>query len=115
MFLSLAGRLSVWADGAQGSAPATGLFDPTMLIMIVVMVAVFYFFILRPEQKRKKAALQMRNDLMVGDTITTIGGIIGRVIAIKDETLTLEIGSDRTKVTIMRWAMQSKGEQTEEK
>ena len=79
--------------------------------MVGALVVIFYFFIIRPESKRKKAAAKMRNELIVGDTITTIGGISGRVISIKDDTLTLETGPDRTKFVIMRWAMQSKGEQ----
>ena len=97
------------SDGAGGGDPSAQLFST--LLMVGGLVVVFYFFIIRPESKRKKAAAQMRKDLIVGDTITTIGGITGRVISIKDDTLTLESGPDRTKIVIMRWAMQSKGEQ----
>ena len=58
----------------------------SMIIMMVVMIAVFYFFLIRPENKKKKEANEMRNALKVGDNITTIGGIIGDIVSIKDES-----------------------------
>ena len=102
-------RMPVWATDGQAADPFGGY---GMILSMVALVAVFYFFIIRPESKRKKAAAQMRNELIVGDTITTVGGITGRVIDIKDDTLTLETGPDRTKIVIMRWAISTKGEQT---
>ena len=115
MFFSWANRMAIWAEGGAGTEAAG---DPTQLwstlLLIGVMVVVFYFLMIRPESKRKKAITKMRSELIVGDTITTIGGITGRVIIIKDDTLTLETGPDRTKIVIMRWAMQTKGEQTSE-
>ena len=76
------------------------------IIMLVVLIAVFYFMLIRPENKRKKKAQEMRDSLKKGDTITTIGGIIGRVVNIKDETIVIETGSDRSKIRITRWAVQ---------
>ena len=102
---------------ATGDAAGGGQIEALLstLLPIGALVAVFYFFIIRPENKRKKAATQMRRDLIVGDTITTIGGITGRVISMKDDTITLETGPDRSKLTIMRWAISSKGEQISDK
>ena len=79
------------------------------IIMIVAMVAIFYFLMIRPESKRKKAAQNMRDSLAVGDEITTIGGICGRIIAVKDETdsVIIETGSDRARLRIKRWAIGS--------
>lgn len=77
----------------------------TILIM-VLMVVVFYFVLIRPQKKREKQTSQMRSSIEIGDGVTTVGGIIGRVVSIKDETLLVETGSDRTKVRIQRWAVQ---------
>lgn len=74
---------------------------------LVILVVVFYFFMLRPQKKRQKQEQEMRNALQVGDEVVTIGGIIGRVVSIKDETILIETGSDRAKVRIQRWAIQS--------
>jgi len=121
MFFNWLSRISLWAAAdptvAEGEPPGGGGMEQLImtLVMIVGLVAVFYFLMIRPESKRKKAAAQMRRDLIVGDTITTIGGITGRVISIKDDTLTLETGPDRSKIVIMRWAISSKGEQISDK
>ena len=84
------------------------------MIMIVVMVAVFYFILIRPESKRKKQAEAMRNSLKVGDDITTIGGIIGTICAVKDKTIVVETGADRVRIEFAKWAVSSKGTQTTE-
>jgi preprotein translocase subunit YajC len=116
MFSAMFSRLAVWADGAAAadSADAGGSLL-TMVVPLLILVVVFYFFIIRPESKRKKAAARMRKELIVGDEITTIGGIVGRVVTIKDDTVTLETGAERSKVKIMRWAISSKGEQVSDK
>ncbi len=83
--------------------------DPTSLIttvgMAVVLIAVFYFFAIRPQRKQEKLVNEMRNSLKVGDEITTIGGIIGKIISIKEETLMIETGHDRTKIRILKSAV----------
>jgi len=80
----------------------------TLILLTVAMFAFFYFFIIRPQKKREKADAEMRSNLEVGDKITTIGGMIGRVVSIKDdETLTFETGADRVKIHINRWAVRS--------
>ena len=77
------------------------------LIMLVVLIAVFYFLLIRPENKRKKQAQAMRDSLKKGDVITTIGGICGRVLNIKEDSLVIETGADRNKMTIKKWAIQT--------
>ena len=77
------------------------------IIMIVAMVAIFYFLLYRPQKKQERETAQMRNSLEVGDEITTIGGIIGEVVSIKEETVTIETGKDRSKIRIHRSAVRS--------
>ena len=76
------------------------------IVMLVGVVVVFYFFILRPQKKQEKQAAEMMNSLAVGDEITTIGGLIGKVVSIKDETLVLETSHDRTHIRILKSAVQ---------
>jgi len=79
--------------------------DSTMLIMLVVMIAVFYFFMIRPENKKKKEAENMRNSLKPGDNITTIGGIVGDIVSVKDETIVIETSADKVRVEFTKWAV----------
>ena len=81
----------------------------SMIVMMVVMIAVFYFFMIRPENKKRKAAENMRNSLAVGDVITTIGGIVGTVCAVKENTIVVETGADRVRIEFVKWAVSSKG------
>ncbi len=87
----------------------TGLFTNggSLIIMLVLFIAVFYFMVLRPENKKKKEQESLRNSLRVGDKITTIGGIIGEVVSIKGETVTIETGKERSKIRILRSAVKS--------
>lgn len=87
--------------------------DPT-IIMIVAMIAIMYFMLIRPENKRKKEAEKMRNSLAVGDEITTIGGIVGTICAVKENTFVLETGADRVRIEMTKWAVSSKNVQTTE-
>jgi len=77
------------------------------IIMLVAMLALFYFFMYRPQKKQEKQVNDMRNSLEVGDEITTIGGIIGKVISIKEETVMIETGNDKTKMRILRSAIKN--------
>lgn len=86
----------------------------TTIIMIVALIAIFYFMLIRPENKRKKEAANMRNSLSVGDEITTIGGIIGTVCAVKENSIVIEIGADRVRLEVTKWAVANKGVQTQE-
>lgn len=75
------------------------------VIMLVVMVGVFYFLLIRPENKRKKQAEELRSSLKVGDQITTIGGIVGTVVSVKDEKFVIETGADQVRIEFQKWAL----------
>ena len=75
------------------------------LIMMAVMVGIFYFLLIRPENKRKKEAEQMRSAVKVGDKITTIGGITGFVVSVKDEKFVMETGADQVRLEMAKWAI----------
>ena len=76
-----------------------------MILMLVAMVAVMYFVMIRPQKKKQKEEQSMRDNVQVGDEITTIGGIVGRVVTVKEDSLIIETGADRNKMKIMRWAV----------
>ena len=84
------------------------------VLMILIMIAVLYFLLIRPESKKKKEAAAMRASLKVGDQITTIGGIVGTICAIKEETIVMETGADRVRIEFTKWAISSKGTQAEQ-
>ena len=93
-------------NAAQNSAATGGLFQNPFFI-IVIYVAIFaalYFFLIRPNLKKKKEEAEMRNSISVGDEVTTIGGIVGRVVAVKDEedAIIIETGSDRVKMKMKK-------------
>ena len=75
------------------------------IIMMVVMVAVFYFLLIRPENKRKKEAEAMRNAVKTGDQITTIGGIIGTVVSVKDDKIVIETSADQVRIELAKWSV----------
>ena len=77
----------------------------TTIIMLVAMVAVFYFMLIRPENKRKKEAEQLRSSLKVGDQITTIGGIVGTVVSVKEDKFVIETSADQVRMELQKWAL----------
>ena len=79
--------------------------DIATIIMLVAMVAVFYFLMYRPQKKQEREIAQMRDNLQVGDEVTTIGGIIGEIVSIKGETVTIETSKDRTKIRFLKDAI----------
>ncbi len=72
---------------------------------LVIVIIAFYFVLIRPQQKKDKEDKAMRENLDIGDEIVTAGGIIGRIVSIKDDTLVIETGSDRSKIRITKWAV----------
>ena len=86
----------------------------SMLIMLLVMIAVMYFMIWRPESKRKKQAEEMRSSLKKGDQITTIGGIIGKIVQVQDETIIIETSEDRVRMELTKWAVSTNNSQQPE-
>ena len=77
------------------------------ILMIAVLFVALYFFMIRPQKKQEQKDQQMRNALSVGDEVTTIGGIIGKVISIKEETFVLETTRDKTKIRFLKGAIRS--------
>lgn len=77
----------------------------SLLLPLVLMIAMMYFLMIRPENKRKKQAEEMRNSLKKGDQITTIGGIIGKIVQVTDETIIIETSDDRVRMELAKWAV----------
>ena len=75
------------------------------ILFLVIIVVVFYFFLIRPENKRKKQLTQMRDNLTIGDEIVTIGGIMGKVVQVTEDTITFETGEDRVRLQVTKWAI----------
>ena len=97
--------MTTFLTGAPEAAGPASLI-PT-LGMVVIFFLVFYFFAIRPQKKQEKQVNEMRNQLMVGDEITTIGGIIGKIVSIKDETVLIETSNERNKIRILRTAVRN--------
>ena len=74
--------------------------------MLVIVFVLMYFIMIRPQNKKRKEEQKMRNSIRVGDEIVTIGGICGRVVNVKEDTLIIETGADRNKMSIKKWALQ---------
>ena len=84
---------------------AAGAGMGSTVIMLVLMVAVFYFMLIRPENKRKKEAEAMRGSVKTGDKITTIGGIIGTVVNVKEDKIVIETSADQVRIEFAKWAI----------
>ena len=94
----------MFLDSAQQAAG--GVFSNLFSLLIIpFLFIIMYFFIIRPQKKQEKEAAAMRDSLSVGDEVTTIGGIIGRVINVKDDTFVLETTRDRTRIRFERSAI----------
>ena len=84
------------------------------ILMLIVMVAIMYFLMIRPENKRKKKAQEMRDSLKKGDIITSIGGIIGKIVSVTKDTIVIETSEDRVRLELAKWAVSSVGVQSTE-
>lgn len=84
------------------------------ILMLIVMVAIMYFLMIRPENKRKKKAQEMRDSLKKGDVITSIGGIIGKIVSVSKDTIVIETSDDRVRMELAKWAVSSVGVQSTE-
>lgn len=78
----------------------------TMILIYAVIFGAMWFFLIRPQKKKQKEEKKMRENLQVGDEVVTIGGIYGRVISLKEDTMVIESISDHSKITVARWALQ---------
>ncbi len=115
MFTSLAWLLDATATAPAASAAADAATDAaqsggsllTMFLPMILIVAVFYFLMIRPQRKKDKKVKDMLAALKPGDRICTIGGIYGTVTGIKDDTVSVVIGAQKTPMVFARWAIRS--------
>ena len=104
-FISLLAQMGGTGAAAGGAA---GQQNPmSMIIMMVALFGVMYFVMIRPQKKKQKEEQTMRDSIQVGDEITTIGGIIGKIVSIKDETVLIETSNERNKIRILRTAVRN--------
>lgn len=89
------------ADGGSGGSKYGSI------ILLVVMAVAMYFLMIRPQKKKEKETQELRDSIQIGDEITTIGGIMGRVVTVKDDSIVIETGADRVKMRFQRWAIQT--------
>ena len=114
MLCAVLGGCVPTTDTTTEATSSTGGSIMTFLPFLVLLV-VFYFFLIRPENKKKKKLQQMRDELKVGDDITTIGGMVGKVVSIKDDMITFETSEDRVRIQIAKWGISTTGAATEQK
>ena len=105
-FILLSNSAAAAADGKNGTT--------SYIILMVLLVATMYFMMIRPQKKRQKEEQEMRSSLEIGDEIVTIGGIVGKVVTIREEDLIIETGADRNKMRIQRWAINTNVTKTEQ-
>lgn len=99
---------------STGGAELAGGSGTFTIVWLVIMVALFYFMLIRPQKKKEKADRQLRASLQAGDKIVTIGGFTGRVLSVKDDEVTFETGAAKTRLTVKKWAIQTReGPETE--
>ncbi|MDY4608647.1 MAG: preprotein translocase subunit YajC [Eubacterium sp.] len=101
-------------QAASNSAASGKNGTTSYIILMVVLLAVMYFMMIRPQKKRQKEEQEMRSSLEIGDEIITIGGIVGKVVTIREEDIVIETGADRTKMKIQRWAINTNVTKTEQ-
>lgn len=101
------------ANGTASSG-ASGASSYSSIIFLVILIGIMYFLMIRPQKKRQKEEQEMRSSLEIGDEIITIGGIVGRVVTIREEDIVIETGADRNKMKIQRWAVNTNVTKTEQ-
>ena len=104
--------MSTASTAADQSA---GFGGSTMIIMLVLFIGVFYFMVIRPENKKKKEQEALRNSIRKGDKITTIGGIMGKVIDVRDEKIVIETGEDQVRMELQKWSVMTNNTAEKEK
>ena len=102
--------LMAQANGAAGGQAGSSSY----IILMVALIAVMYFVMIRPQKKRQKEEQEMRSSLEIGDEIITIGGIVGKVVTIREEDIVIETGADRNKIKLQRWAVNTNVTKTEQ-
>lgn len=100
--------MQVFINALTSSSTGSSVGGSSMWVSFIMLAAVFaimYFLMIRPQKKKEKKDQQMRNSLQVGDEVITAGGIIGIVFSIKDDTVVIETGGDRSKIRVKRYAI----------
>lgn len=108
--LPLADSVSTAAGSATSSGAAAGTSGSsiiTIILYVVIFGGAMYFILFRPQRKKTKKEQAMRNNIQVGDEVVTIGGIYGRVVSLKEDSLILESSMDHSKMRVARWAVQN--------
>lgn len=82
-----------------------GILGTLEIFLLILMFVVFYFVLIRPQRKKEKETQEMLASLKAGDNVTTIGGICGKIVSVKDDILTVEVGADKVKLVFERWAI----------
>ena len=101
---------------AKAQSNATGGF--MSFGILIVFIVIMYFFMIRPQRKKDKETQEMRNAIKVGDDIITIGGIVGKVVKVREESLVIAVGADKVKFEVMKWSVSTvlgAGEKASEK
>lgn len=111
--LLLAMQSITLTQGTSGTSTTAS--STQYIILMVVLLGVMYFLMIRPQKKRQKEEQEMRNALEIGDEIVTIGGIVGKVVTIRENDLVIETGADRNKMKIERWAINTNKTKNEQK
>lgn len=108
LVLSVAFVGFAFAETTTGTGGAGSGGTIQFVISMVLLVAIFYFFMIRPEKKRKKKEQELRSSLTVGDDIVTIGGMMGKIVGMSNESITFETGEDRVRIEVAKWAISRK-------
>lgn len=95
--------MSLILTAAPEAAAGGGMFS--LLFPLILMFVIFYFLIIRPENKKKKKTDEMRSSLSIGDEITTIGGLTGKIVQVTEDTITFETGEDRVRIQAKKWSI----------
>ena len=106
IFNYLCSTASTGASGTNTSSPQSPV---TMILLMVGLFAIMYLLMIRPQKKKQAEEQKLRDSVQIGDEITTIGGIVGKIVSIKDDMVTFETGEDRVRLQIMRWAISTTG------
>jgi len=99
--------------GGSGTGGGTQQKPTTMILVMAAMFGVMYLVMIRPQKKKQKDEQAMRENVQIGDEITTIGGIMGRVVTVKEDSIIIETGADRNKMKLARWAVSVNNTATE--
>lgn len=102
-------NFALLATSASDAATNNSSGTISLIVMVVVMGLAVYFLMIRPQKKKEKKATELRNSIDVGDEVTTIGGIVGRVVSIKEDTFVIETAGERSRMRFKRWAIQEVG------